>query len=147
MNRILFTVLHYFNIIFCSQHSQCGTLRFCQAAHTHTVSVYVWVSVREKSDDSVMIPVNNTDYKVHEIKPLKKLSKTDIAEDLLKRLVQATSHVLISRKWRVSKLEEFFPKNASLLGININRSIIKVRLRYSHNSDSFYEWEDILGNL
>lgn len=34
---------------------------------------------------------------------------------------------MMKRKWRVTLLAEFMPRDANLLGININRSVIKIR--------------------
>jgi hypothetical protein len=49
-------------------------------------------------------------------------------------IVDATvSHVLGSRGWNVGVVSEFFPKNPSLLGLNVNRGReIKLRLRHAH---------------
>lgn len=41
--------------------------------------------------------------------------------------------VLRNRGWKVGAVTEFYPKNANLLGLNVNRGhLIKIRLRTAH---------------
>ena len=46
-------------------------------------------------------------------------------------------------------LQEFYPQNDGLLGLNINRgAAIKIRLRQTHDQTSFFSYEDhILGTM
>lgn len=52
------------------------------------------------------------------------------------------------RQWQVSLLSEFFPRDARLLGLNINRGQeIKIRLRYSYDENSFLPYAELLGTM
>jgi len=84
---------------------------------------------------------------IHEIKSIKKHSRSQEALELLHRLAKDTHKVLKRHGWRVTSLQEFYPKNKSLLGININRSVIKVRLRSPHDINSFMEYHHLLGTM
>lgn len=55
-------------------------------------------------------------HKVWDTQILKKMPQSEVATDLLNRLVKATEHILKQRKWQVKVLREFYPKNQSLLG-------------------------------
>ena len=71
-----------------------------------------------------------------------------LAKDLLERLVKETAKVVANRKWRVPVLKEFYPKNRSLLGLNVNRgSSIMIRLREGDDQFSFLPWHSVLGTL
>jgi DNA-dependent metalloprotease WSS1 len=55
---------------------------------------------------------------------------------------------MVRRKWTVLLLEEFFPSNANLLGLNVNGGeSVKVRVRKPGNRTRFYEYESILHTL
>ncbi|RYH20682.1 hypothetical protein EON65_22705, partial [archaeon] len=87
-------------------------------------------------------------YKIHSVKALTKHPNTEEASQLLKRLVQATSALLVRRQWNVPLLQEFLPKQAGLLGMNINGgSKIMIRLREHENNNMFLPWESLLGTL
>ena len=51
---------------------------------------------------------------------LKRQSRTDEAGFLLKRLSMHVAPMMVARKWRVIILKEFLPKDANLLGMNVN---------------------------
>lgn len=52
------------------------------------------------------------------------------------------------RKWAVPLLNEFYPSNPSLLGLNRNRGeCILVRLRRPQNKNSFFSYDAILHTL
>eukprot|EP01031_Cornospumella_fuschlensis_P041982 gene41982-51248_t len=87
-------------------------------------------------------------YKIHSVKALSKHPNTEEASQLLKRLVQATSALLVRRQWNVPLLQEFLPKQQGLLGMNINGgSKILIRLREHENNNVFLPWESLLGTL
>lgn len=50
-------------------------------------------------------------------------------------------------KWRVKTLSEFCPKNRGLLGMNVNRKYIKIRLRTSPKSSTFFPYHELLGTM
>ncbi|KAJ2748858.1 hypothetical protein GGI19_005934 [Coemansia pectinata] len=53
-----------------------------------------------------------------------------------------------TRKWRVQVLREFFPTDANLLGLNVNRGQeIRIRLRPSHDPTQFLHYYDLLGTM
>lgn len=85
---------------------------------------------------------------VGETKALVKMKRSDEAKSLLKRLVVVCSSVMTSRGWHVKCLKEFYPSNAGLLGMNVNRGAsILIRLRPGFDKDSFLPWHDILGTM
>ncbi|KAJ2026699.1 hypothetical protein GGI06_000038 [Coemansia sp. S85] len=52
------------------------------------------------------------------------------------------------RQWKVQVLREFFPTNANLLGLNVNRGQeIRIRLRPSHDPTQFLPYYDLLGTM
>lgn len=101
--------------------------------------------------------------KVHEVKALERLnvgegrssrSFSNITSDsrtkaksLLLKLTTLADPILKKRGWSVKELKEFYPSNKALLGMNVNRSVILIRLRYPSNSDSFLPWHDLVGTL
>jgi hypothetical protein len=65
-----------------------------------------------------------------EISSLKNIPRQDEAKELIHRAANAVTPLLQRRKWRIIHLTEFYPKNPSLHGLNINHgSMIKIRLR------------------
>lgn len=85
---------------------------------------------------------------VWETKALVKMPKKDEAKKLLDRLASICAPVMGRRQWRVKCLKEFYPTNAGLLGMNVNRGAsILIRLRPGHDKDSFLPWHDVLGTM
>ena len=85
---------------------------------------------------------------VWETKALVKMSRKDEAKKLLDRLASICGPVMGRRQWRVKCLKEFFPTNAGLLGMNVNRGAsIFIRLRPGHDKDSFLPWHEVLGTM
>ena len=63
--------------------------------------------------------------KVHTARP-----RADEARRLLQRVADQVQPIMRAHGWRVASLQEFFPKNGGLLGMNVNRGgKILVRLR------------------
>ncbi len=82
------------------------------------------------------------------VKELIGFSNSDEAKNILRRLVIATAQVMINRKWKVKNLQEFYPEEKSLLGLNVNHGFcIKVRLRSVENKNEFLPWESVLGTM
>ncbi len=82
-----------------------------------------------------------------EIKALKRRPNAAEAEELLRRVAAQVEPIMRKRKWRVTELQEFFPKNAGLLGMNVNRSKILIRLRPASSPDSFFPFDHCLGTM
>lgn len=89
-----------------------------------------------------------TEYKIVKTVELAGMPNPALAKDLLERLRLTTAKVVENRKWRVPVLKEFYPKNRSLLGLNVNRGkSIMIRLREGHDQMTFLPWESVLGTL
>eukprot|EP01041_Mallomonas_annulata_P007975 gene7975-16324_t len=87
-------------------------------------------------------------YKVWEVVELKKMSKKDEARSLLDRICLEVGPLLKRKKWKVHLVKEFFPKDPSLQGLNVNRGkSIMLRLRPSYNSNELLPYEDVMGTM
>ncbi|KTW27862.1 uncharacterized protein T551_02829 [Pneumocystis jirovecii RU7] len=70
---------------------------------------------------------------------LKSKERNQDAFKLLKEIELFTKPIMSSRGWKVGVLAEFFPKNKTLLGLNINKgSKICIRLRTCNDENTFY---------
>jgi len=69
------------------------------------------------------------DGQVRSIESLNFFERADEAKAILERLARDCAPLLRRRKWNIKKLKEFFPKDPGLLGMNVNRSNILIRLR------------------
>jgi DNA-dependent metalloprotease WSS1 len=55
---------------------------------------------------------------------------------------------MVRRRWTVPLLEEFFPLNANLLGLNVNSGEkIRIRLRMPRDKLCFYDYDSVLHTL
>ena len=86
-------------------------------------------------------------HKCWEVNALKRRPRSDEAQVLLQRLADQVEPIMRAHQWRCTKLTEFVPKNAGLLGMNVNRTKIMVRLRPAGALESFYPYEHLLGTL
>ena len=85
---------------------------------------------------------------VWETKALTKMEKSEEAKKLLDRLASICAPAMARRSWRVKCLKEFYPKNAGLLGMNVNKGVsIFIRLRPDRDKNSFLPWGDLLGTM
>lgn len=85
---------------------------------------------------------------VWETKALAKMKNSAGAKSLLDRLAVICAPVMARRGWRVKCLKEFYPSNAGLLGMNVNRGVsIFIRLRPAFDKDTFLPWSDVLGTM
>jgi len=92
--------------------------------------------------------MNSNLYKIHATKELTTMPNPALAKDLLERLIATTAKVVLNRKWSVKILKEFYPKNSSLLGLNVNAgSSIMIRLREAKDMQVFLPWNSILGTM
>jgi hypothetical protein len=91
---------------------------------------------------------HEANYKINEVKAIRKMKFPQEAMDLLHRLVKATQALMIRQKWSVGSLLEFFPSNPNLLGLNVNAGErIMIRLRDARNNQRFLPWESLLGTM
>lgn len=72
--------------------------------------------------------------------------------DLLRRVTNQVQPIMRKRKWSVPIVNEFFPDQKNLLGLNVgggggNTSEIRIRLRYAHSPDSLIEFNNVLGTM
>lgn len=65
-------------------------------------------------------------YKCWEVKALKSPVHDEV-QAVLERIAREVEPIMRKRRWRVTSLQEFMPRSPNLLGININRSVIKIR--------------------
>ena len=92
--------------------------------------------------------MNSKIYRIDGTKELTNMPHPALAKDLLERLVATTAKVVTNRKWSVKILKEFYPKNPSLLGLNVNAgSSIMIRLREARDMKVFLPWQSILGTM
>lgn len=84
---------------------------------------------------------------IWECKALANFPQSSVAKLMLERVAKQVEPICISRKWRVKLLQEFFPSDAGLQGMNVNHGqVIHIRLRPS-NKSGFLPWPHILGTL
>lgn len=70
------------------------------------------------------------------------------AKLLLNNLSIIATQICQLRKWTVGIIEEIYPKEEGLLGMNINKGMtIQIRLRTSSNPNEFIEWFHLVGTL
>ena len=90
----------------------------------------------------------NTNPHIKEIHALKRQLDSDIANKLLIKLSNHVHQIMTNRKYKVSYLKEFYPKNKQLLGLNMNWGYcIKIRLRHWDDKNRFLEFNELLGTL
>lgn len=90
---------------------------------------------------------SSSEYGIQEIKELKKLPRNNEALKLLQKLSSYVFPLCKQRRYRISSLSEFNPSNKGLLGMNVNRKKILIRLRDPHDINQFNSWEFVLGTL
>lgn len=66
---------------------------------------------------------------IKQIVVLKKKPNSDEALKILNQCSRIVKGMMQKRNWIVKVVEEFFPSNPNLQGLNINRSRIKIRMR------------------
>ncbi len=62
--------------------------------------------------------------------------------NMLREIASEIDPICRARGWTVWTLREFHPKNESLLGMNVDCSEVKLRLRYG---DEYLSYDEILG--
>ncbi|CAK7275459.1 hypothetical protein SEPCBS57363_006692 [Sporothrix epigloea] len=70
---------------------------------------------------------------------LRHLPRADNALQILRRVASLVKPLVRARQWKVRELAEFYPEQANLLGLNINRGQkILLRLRYPGGENSLF---------
>ncbi|KAJ6785749.1 hypothetical protein PWT90_04839 [Aphanocladium album] len=78
------------------------------------------------------------DQQVRSYRHLAQMPRADDALRMLKRIASAVKPIMRNHKWRVGELAEFYPNDANLLGLNVNRGQqICIRLRYANDKTLF----------
>jgi hypothetical protein len=78
---------------------------------------------------------------------IKSLKKCPNAKAILERLANDVEPIMKKRGWKIRTLSEFYPKNPQLLGVNINRKDIKIRLRAASDYNRILEYHDLIGTM
>lgn len=85
---------------------------------------------------------------IGKIASLKRMKSRDDALDLLHDIARIVAPIMSQYGFKVGTLCEMFPKNASLLGLNVNKgSKVCLRLRPAHNKEMFYPMEELIGTM
>ena len=91
--------------------------------------------------------IEDVKYSVHTVDTLG-WSDDATAQRLLQQAVKLGNVLLKRHRWTVVRVSEFWPRNKSLLGLNVNMGEhIKVRMRYPDNKNRFYAFEEIMCTL
>ncbi|KAG2732776.1 hypothetical protein G9P44_003766 [Scheffersomyces stipitis] len=89
-------------------------------------------------------PVSN----IAKIGSLNRYADKEYANDLLHQVARLVAPIIHENNFKVGTLCEMFPKDANLLGLNVNRGQkILIRLRYHSNDRQFYPMGDIIGTF
>jgi hypothetical protein len=103
---------------------------------------------RTSSSSSSSSSDTHPNYRVHASRSMPSLPDQQRANEMLCQLIRVTQPLLIRRQLRVMNLIEFYPKNGSLLGLNVNRGVkIMVRLRAHDQPQQFLDMESVLGTF
>ncbi|KAJ2520287.1 hypothetical protein H4217_002144 [Coemansia sp. RSA 1939] len=82
------------------------------------------------------------------VEALKRQPNSSEAQELLQRIAAVVRPIMQTRGWKVKRLREFYPRNTSLLGLNVDRGAeIRIRLRMPHDHTAFLRYEDLLGTM
>ncbi|RHY92021.1 hypothetical protein DYB26_009408 [Aphanomyces astaci] len=93
-------------------------------------------------------PLVHSMYKDDVVLSDKKQTKNDEAQRILERIAEHVLPICTKRRFKVRNLLEFFPKNANLLGMNVNEGWkIFLRLRPASHPTTFLPFEEILGTM
>lgn len=85
---------------------------------------------------------------IGQIAALKRYSDKDYANSILHDVVRSVAPIIHEYKFKVGTLCEMFPKDANLLGLNVNRGQkILIRLRYHHNDRQFIPLPEVIGTF
>lgn len=86
--------------------------------------------------------------RIGKIASLKKFADSAVALDLMHDLAKAVAPIINDRRFLVGLLSEMDPKNANLLGLNVNYGQkILIRLRPAYNKATFLPTSDLIGTF
>ncbi|OAA73853.1 wlm [Cordyceps fumosorosea ARSEF 2679] len=90
----------------------------------------------------------NQDQQVWSYVHLARLPRADDALQMLRRVASAVKPIMRNHQWRVGELAEFYPNNANLLGLNVNRGQqICLRLRYANDQTLFLGLDMVIDTM
>ncbi|CAG8511273.1 13022_t:CDS:2, partial [Funneliformis mosseae] len=90
----------------------------------------------------------NKEDRIDYYRSLTKYSNHEEALQLLKKLATHVRPIMKKRNWRVGTLEEIWPAEGGLLGINKDRGkTICIRLRPHYDERRFYDFDDLIGTM
>ncbi|CAI2164250.1 7336_t:CDS:2 [Funneliformis geosporum] len=90
----------------------------------------------------------NKEDRIDYYRALTKYSNHEEALQLLKKLATHVRPIMKKRNWRVGTLEEFWPAERGLLGVNKNSGeTICIRLRTPYDERRFYDFDDLIGTI
>ncbi|KAJ8330926.1 hypothetical protein O5D80_000945 [Batrachochytrium dendrobatidis] len=83
-----------------------------------------------------------------ELRPLKRRQNVNTAQKLLERIYSDVQPIMKLHNFRVGSLQEFYPTNPNLLGLNVNHGqVIRIRLRHAFDDNQFLEFHDLIGTM
>lgn len=86
--------------------------------------------------------------RITKITSLQRFPDKEYAATILHDVAKAVAPLMHENNFKVGVLCEMFPKNANLLGLNVNKGQkIMLRLRYHSNDRSFLPMTDIIGTM
>lgn len=95
-----------------------------------------------------MLPTVSLNPHIRTITFLRKQPNSDTAKSILEDVTKSISYLMKENKLKVGTLCEFYPKQANLLGLNVNRGQkIMLRLRHPQNSNSFLPRDEIMHTM
>lgn len=88
------------------------------------------------------------DQQVRSYVHLAQLPRASDALQMLQRVASAVKPIMRNHRWRVGELAEFYPNQANLLGLNVNRGQqICLRLRYANDKSLFLELDMVIDTM
>ncbi|PRT52700.1 DNA-dependent metalloprotease WSS1 [Wickerhamiella sorbophila] len=85
---------------------------------------------------------------IGDVHVLQRQENREYAKELIDKVASYVKPIMRRHGLKVGKLTEFFPKNPNLYGTNYGKGIcISLRLRYSHDTTSFLDFESVLETM
>ncbi|TQV98490.1 WLM domain-containing protein [Cordyceps javanica] len=92
--------------------------------------------------------MTDQDQQVRSYVHLAQLPRADDALRMLRRIASAVKPIMRNHRWRVGELAEFYPNEANLLGLNVNRGKqICLRLRYANDKTLFLALDMVIDTM
>uniref|UniRef100_K3WLY5 WLM domain-containing protein n=1 Tax=Globisporangium ultimum (strain ATCC 200006 / CBS 805.95 / DAOM BR144) TaxID=431595 RepID=K3WLY5_GLOUD len=87
-------------------------------------------------------------FAIGKVRALVRRPRRDDAQKLLEQIAAHVLPILTQRCFRVRRLQEFFPTNPHLLGMNVNKGVkIYIRLRPANAPGTFFPFEALLETM